>query len=834
MLEKFTAWRRPAIFREATGAHQHGRLEAELPLFLSDSAAGEEGIAVPFLLTGPQDVVTLAPGLVVGRQPVPGTRNAETTRVAHIDLAEADLPWRYTPRGNDPRGVAPWLVLIVGETGSEVSLTDQGQVRLSGAVFGQHDLSKSSAWAHVHDQPGRSVSRILCPRSLGPGKSWTAVLVPAWTMAGVDPVPAWGPGTSVLTLPCFDSWQFATSAEADDFRSIAARLEPVSNTERDALRDKSFARAKVQVALPSPGTPLPADEVPVVQLDGGGALTLPGSPVTPPTPPPVSQRLQRLTSVPDHAGRWVLSLPRYDEPWSDPGQPVPGAGWRQQLHLDPRHRGAAALGAWAATAWQDRIAQGATAQAGALAQVAQRIRELTWGLEAARSQWRRHVPAPGAASLTTLAPMLARLPTPEGESVSHVLAGRTPWLVPALFSSAARRMLRPRTALRRAAGREAPSHTELVEVAAQRCAPDPVPLPEQQDIPGLVADPDRVRRAGTNFREVAFGVIDEFNQHAPDPGLDAGALLEEPDPDGVIDVIGEWPDPKTPCSPVDPEAVGISISEAVDPTGPRPVVVDHVTGGITGLRPPELAPPDLALELNIPLWSFLRDASPDWLLPGAAALPEDRVVALQTNPEFVDAFLIGANQRALGELRWRNIPVVSGWTPLRRFWQRITDNATAAATDVRPVLDVQTTPAGRTWSDASVLGDAAHQPTGPASLLVVLLRTDLFRRYPATQVYLTPNPGAPGTWGDPPNVDLPGVQRIHPNLTGSVDPRTVFFGFPLTTDAAKGQWLVLEEPPPGLRFHTPDGAAGGLTDGAKYAAATLDRPIRAFFGRLLT
>ena len=48
----------------------------------------------------------------------------------------------------------------------------------------------------------------------------------------------------------------------------------------------------------------------------------------------------------------------------------------------------------------------------------------------------------------------------------------------------------------------------------------------------------------------------------------------------------------------------------------RPVVVDRVLGSITGLRPPLLAEPEVAPELDIPLWKFLSDRSPDWLLPG--------------------------------------------------------------------------------------------------------------------------------------------------------------------------------------------------------------------------
>jgi hypothetical protein len=66
-----------------------------------------------------------------------------------------------------------------------------------------------------------------------------------------------------------------------------------------------------------------------------------------------------------------------------------------------------------------------------------------------------------------------------------------------------------------------------------------------------------------------------------------------------------------------------------------------------------------------------------------------------------------------------------------------------------------------------------------------------------------------------------------------LDPELVFFGFPVTAVAAKAHWLVLEEPPPGFRFKAADTTQQSLRNGGKYAAATLDKPVRAFFGNLL-
>ena len=194
-------------------------------------------------------------------------------------------------------------------------------------------------------------------------------------------------------------------------------------------------------------------------------------PIAEPLPQPVADVVEPLASTLDAGGRWVLTLPRYDAPWHPgpvdgepwqwppPGDDVVPDGWRRELRADPRHRGAAGLGAWAAIAWQERIAEGAARQAGAVAAAAQRIRHLTLGLGAARSLWERRVPAEPLARLATLSPLLARLPAGGGSALDAV-AGRTPTLAPALFSSTARRMLRaagrsparPRRGRRRSAG----------------------------------------------------------------------------------------------------------------------------------------------------------------------------------------------------------------------------------------------------------------------------------------------------------------------------------------------------------------------------------------------
>jgi len=849
-MPEFVAWQRPSLAALATTAPTSSRLQAELPITLHDDL-GDVSAPAAFLLAGPGDVAGLAGAQVIGRRPHPGAIDAEATMMAHVELAAPDLPWRYAPvpYAAAAAGVRPWLVLVVG-TPEEIALLADGRVRLTGAaLFDAHPLPLSHRWAHVHDVPGRRFSRIVSPRPLTTDQQYLAVLVPGWQATvsadgSTGLVDSWPTATGTATLPCFDRWSFRTTADPGDFAAVARRLEPLTNAEAQMLVERQFGRAAVRVG------PLPERT-----LSTGGALTVvpqPGdAPIAEPLPSEVATVVEPLAADLGAGGRWVLSLPRYDAPWypgpvdgqlfqwPPPGDDVVPDGWRRELRADPRHRGAAGFGAWAAIEWQDRIAEGATRQAAAVAAAAQRIRHLVLGLGAARSLWNRRVPAEPLARLATLSPLLGRLPTSDGTSALDAVAGRTPMLAAGLFSSAARRMLRRRGPLARSAAADATRLSGLIG-AANRC-PDRQAIPDDDTrIIEVLGDPAAVEQLAAQARERAFEVLFQVTGDERAAADAAGSL--DSDPQSAIDLIGAFREdmPSTRCAPLsDLPAFAGSVAAGIDPTVERPVVVDRVIGAITGLRVPLLAEPDVAPELDIPLWKFLSERSPDWLLPGAGDIPEDRVLAVQTNPTFIDALLIGANHQTLGELRWRNIPITARWTPLRRFWERIDVAGDTVAPDIRPVVALaDDLPI---WTDASTLGDVAHLADPKhGSSLVVVLHTELFRRYPTMFVYLTPNAGGAATWGPVPKVDegAPPPPREYPSFSGTLNPELVFFGFDVPPAAGADHWLVLEEPPPGYRFRHPSVAPAGAAaqaaaDGAVFASSTFAPPTRVFFGNLL-
>ena len=176
------------------------------------------------------------------------------------------------------------------------------------------------------------------------------------------------------------------------------------------------------------------------------------------------------------------------------------------------------------------------------------------------------------------------------------------------------------------------------------------------------------------------------------------------------------------ASPVDLGRLSTIVAAAIDPTVARPPAVERVLStlpGITHIGPVEIEP-----ELDLPLWSFLSTRSPDWMLPAQAISWTATSSALSTNPAFVESLLVGANHQATAELRWRNVPLVTRWSPLRKFWQRKAKDSTSCRS--------------RPWPAAAALGSAALGLPGRGAEAVVVFRTSLFRRYPATVVYLYP------------------------------------------------------------------------------------------------
>jgi hypothetical protein len=309
-------------------------------------------------------------------------------------------------------------------------------------------------------------------------------------------------------------------------------------------------------------------------------------------------------------------------------------------------------------------------------------------------------------------------------------------------------------------------------------------------------------------------VVDRFLRSHEFPGGDRTIL--------------EWPGwmrehaRSVPCKPVDLVGLATVVAGAIDPTVAEPPAVRRVLSTLPGII--HIGPVEIEPELDLPLWSFLSSRAPDWMLPGAGDLMDGDVVALSTNPVFVESLLVGANYQATAELRWRNIPLVTRWSPLRKFWERKANDV-----DILPI---------KSWPDIAPFGDVALMPPGRSVEAVVAFRTSLFRRYPATVVYLYP---AARRWAPPDPLDDLNLDRVMPTFTGTIGADITFFGFAVPPSALETHWVVLEEPPAGYRFYhkaispPPPAPPAGIANGSSsnFAYQRFAVPVRVLIGSLL-
>jgi hypothetical protein len=202
---------------------------------------------------------------------------------------------------------------------------------------------------------------------------------------------------------------------------------------------------------------------------------------------------------------------------------------------------------------------------------------------------------------------------------------------------------------------------------------------------------------------------------------------------------------------------------------------------------------DDSLDLALPVPSFpqpmyeaLKPLSQDFLLPGVEQIPPNSVLLLETNPEFIEAFLVGLNHEMSRELLWREYPTELRLTYFQRFWD------TPGSGNGPPAVQI---PAMHTWQADAALG--RHFMNGQSEgQLALLIRGELLRRYPNTVVYAVEAT---------PDHQL-GDHHIHPSFRGVMEPDITILGFALTAEQARsgssqsGWFFVIEQPPTEVRF----------------------------------
>jgi hypothetical protein len=211
----------------------------------------------------------------------------------------------------------------------------------------------------------------------------------------------------------------------------------------------------------------------------------------------------------------------------------------------------------------------------------------------------------------------------------------------------------------------------------------------------------------------------------------------------------------------------------------------------TWTRPDPLAPVGAGPVFRDAMYTGLRDVAPQLLLPGVDHVPPDTVALLETTPRVIEAYMAGLNHEMSRELLWREYPADLRATPFRSFWDGGVD-------DIPQLSD---------WGTAA-LGSHLRGADGKAQL-VLLVRGELLRRYPTTNVYAAPAAADGGGFD--------ASAALTPMFRGSIDPDVTFLGFALSEEAAladPGWFFVFEQDAGQARFGLDEQPANGTAASA--------------------
>ena len=272
-------------------------------------------------------------------------------------------------------------------------------------------------------------------------------------------------------------------------------------------------------------------------------------------------------------------------------------------------------------------------------------------------------------------------------------------------------------------------------------------------------------------------------------------------------------------------------------------------------RPPRLLESEKDfLEPNIlayfkikkPMYKPLSELSQELFLPGVGELDDEIVSILQTNPVFMNSFMSGINSAIASECLWREYPTDLRGTYSRQFWDptiaielerliRLNEikRADPRIETLTPDIEEEIHEKYRDidemhkWNNRKL--DISREDAS-ATRTVLIIKGELFRRYPRTVVYAMR--GIVHTTDDGQNIPViptikdpnsPEGAYLYPEkaidaevknpiFSGSIGSDINFFGFEIPPDEVRGNlenlnndedagwFFILQDPPSEARF----------------------------------
>ncbi|MFK7757135.1 MAG: hypothetical protein AB8B53_09415, partial [Flavobacteriales bacterium] len=579
------------------------------------------------------------------------------------------------------------------------------------------------AWAHVHinkaiengqnledlkseieANPNLAFSRIISPRKLEPDQNYQCFIIPTFETgrkAGlgedISTVPyyqyAWDLQNFTAAnarFPYYYTWKFRT-AEGGDFETLAGKITPrqaatLSTTQRFTLEDS--------------GLQMPTGTDSVLEFEG--ALVAPGFTSAPFLEEPQNEEF--VIDLGEYVNSGVQEGSEADNP--DPTVVAPAFGkwitendeldvtdplalqrWYEQLNLDPRNRLVAGLGAEIVKENQEEFMRESWDQIAEINRANQQIREAkligkagdrivekhiipsTYNVDAQGTTLTTHEKKAASRLLTiSRGKVLDSIGMAQNETKSALDALDESSVPNALFSGAFRKLARPGRKIMKQLSAVLPegslTDTLLIDHNVDGTL---TPVGQIDDYEFLTPLGEPVGTYDTttistvmNNLSMNSGAYSDFVTNMQNAWVNyETALANEPAPAVSTAHAIDVPALKASINPLEriKEEI-INQIEIWDPTAEEFVMQDSFDQ--------IMAYP----ELDFPLYDYLEKIARHAIFPNLQEIEENSVTIMETNPKFIEALMMGANQEMARELMWRKYPTDQKGSYFRMFWDK--------------------------------------------------------------------------------------------------------------------------------------------------------------------
>lgn len=651
----------------------------------------------------------------------------------------------------------------------------------------------------VDFNPDLAISRIVCPRKLEGNTDYYMFLVPTYELgrkAGLEedltttPLqePAWVKKNINHDLPYYYHWKFTTS-DTSDFETLAKRLQPAQipadecrYVDIQSMYDElGIASSNIQNAPVNPTAPIKQkSSVSTVSLitqnfTVGAQNTIEGAKtwkmacaLMPPTQPThffgdnnytnallrealrkrINEQLNFITDVqpnqtninedpvfnsPPLYGQWLAAREDANAVQNN----LSDAGWIEQLNLDPAYRIAAMLGSRVIRENQDKFMLRAWEQVGEINAINEKISNSQLGGQLNDRLFNRNIKNRSTNDVLATTKSLQDKTPLDASNADDTITQK---VFQSKLSNAALDPALMR--LTSARGRIGKKINKLL----------PVNESIGDDLLNNIADEDQHSiHFGTSTAN-AVPIDEEVMINDTSVGIiqsDTNTLF-------TTGAIQNW------STMVNDQAVVNQAIEAGVPTFSNSDITQSRTSLVEHMNPLDNTNKSIATKIAFntdlhttdlpntnqakkvmahptfkdPVFGYLSEQFPRFIAPGIENMENNTVSLMKVNQAFVESFLLGMNQAFSEELLWREYPTDQRGSYFKNFWEsQDYVDWSGISTDLDDISQIDQWDESSSLGTHGVSGIEQEQHGSEGEKVVVMLRGDLFKKFPNLVIY---------------------------------------------------------------------------------------------------